>query len=155
MASSTSRYTYDVFLSFRAKDTRKNFIDHLYVALTQSGIHTFRHDYELPIGKDISLEIPKAIQESRVSIIVFSKNYASSDRCLNELVNILDCKDYNGQLVIPVYYKVDSVNVREQSGTFGCGFGKIEEIKNAERWQAALARVANLSGWDLQNIANG
>jgi hypothetical protein len=36
-----------VFLSFRGEDTRKNFTDHLYTALVQAGIHTFRDDDEI------------------------------------------------------------------------------------------------------------
>ncbi|KAI5570219.1 hypothetical protein BDE02_11G012300 [Populus trichocarpa] len=38
---------YQVFLSFRGEDTRKNFTDHLYTALVQAGIHTFRDDNEI------------------------------------------------------------------------------------------------------------
>jgi len=41
---------YDVFLSFRGEDTRKTFTDHLYTALVQVGIQTFRDDDELPVG---------------------------------------------------------------------------------------------------------
>jgi hypothetical protein len=32
---------YDVFVSFRGEDNRKNFTDHLYTALVQAGIYTF------------------------------------------------------------------------------------------------------------------
>jgi hypothetical protein len=42
---------YDVFLSYRGEDTGKTFTDHLYTALVQAGIHTFRDDDELPRGK--------------------------------------------------------------------------------------------------------
>lgn len=155
MASeSTYCFTYDVFLSFKGKDTRKNFTGHLYQALIRSGIRTFRHDYDLPIGSDITKEIPKAIQESRVFIIVFSKEYVSSSHSLDELVNILDyCEYTKGQLLLPVYYNIDLANVREQTKTFGCG--SAVDVNKAERWHAALTQVANLSGWDLQNISKG
>ncbi|KAI3730971.1 hypothetical protein L1987_62153 [Smallanthus sonchifolius] len=154
--SSSSHYTYDLFLSFKGKDTGKNFIDHLYLALTQSGIHTFRHDYKLSIGNDRDLEIPKAIQESRVSIIVFSKDYVFTGRCLDELVNILDCKESNGQVVLPVYYKIDPAQIHEQTMTFGISEkGLAMDIKKVERWRVGLAQVANLPRWDLQNITNG
>lgn len=151
--SSSSLYTYDVFLSFKDKDTKKTFIDHLYLALTQSGIHTFRHDHELPIGNDRYLEIPKAIQQSRIAIIVFSKNYAFSGQCLDELVNILDCKEYHGQVVLPVYYDIDPDQIHETFGKYEKGLAM--NIKKVERWRAGLAQVANLSGWDLQTVANG
>ncbi|KAM7466186.1 hypothetical protein LguiB_013748 [Lonicera macranthoides] len=202
-------WNYDVFLSFRGEDTRKNFTDHLYDALTRAGIRTFRDDDQLPRGKHIPFQLMKAIEESRISIIVFSKNYASSSWCLDELVKVLECKNTRGQLVLPVFYDVDPSHVRKQTGKFaeafagyeekekeegfGCeikkrkqkgslekalGYGR--EIKKCKRtgsfekavtgyeeekeegfgcqikkWRAALTEAANLSGWDLQNVANG
>ncbi|PWA73443.1 toll/interleukin-1 receptor (TIR) domain-containing protein [Artemisia annua] len=45
MASSSSRsWKYDVFLSFRGEDTRKNFVDHFYTALGQRLIRTYKDD---------------------------------------------------------------------------------------------------------------
>jgi hypothetical protein len=52
-----------VFLSFRGEDTRKNFTDHLYKALVDAGFHTFRDDDEIRRGKNIQLELQKAIQQ--------------------------------------------------------------------------------------------
>ena len=83
-SSSTSvcLWRYDVFLSFRGKDTRFNFTDHLYTTLVHKGIKTFRDD-TLKRGEEIGPEILKAIEESRFSIVVFSENYASSGWCLH------------------------------------------------------------------------
>ncbi|KAK9266081.1 hypothetical protein L1049_021427 [Liquidambar formosana] len=44
---SSHRWSYDVFLSFRGEDTRKNFTDHLYSALKSAGINTFSDNDEL------------------------------------------------------------------------------------------------------------
>ncbi|KAM7462111.1 hypothetical protein LguiA_030232 [Lonicera macranthoides] len=202
-------WNYDVFLSFRGEDTRKNFTDHLYDALTRAGIRTFRDDDQLPRGKHIPFQLMKAIEESRISIIVFSKNYASSSWCLDELVKVLECKNTRGQLVLPVFYDVDPSDVRKQTGKFAEAFAGYEEKKKVEgfgceikkrkhkgslekalgygreikkckrtgsfekavtgyeeekeegfgcqikKWRAALTEAANLSGWDLQNVANG
>ena len=53
-SSSTSNpHSYDVLLSFRGEDTRKNFTDHLYNSLVAYGIHTFRDDEEVEKGEDI------------------------------------------------------------------------------------------------------
>lgn len=41
---STATYKYDVFLSFRGKDSRNSFVSHLYFALKQKGILTFKDD---------------------------------------------------------------------------------------------------------------
>ncbi|KAM7465475.1 hypothetical protein LguiB_013037 [Lonicera macranthoides] len=107
-SSSTYRYNYQVFLSFRGKDTRKTFTDHLYIALVKAGLRTFRDDDEIERGKRLELELRKAIQVSRISIIVLSKNYASSKWCLDEVVTILEwSKSSSGHEVLPVFYDVD------------------------------------------------
>ena len=46
-SSSTAQGKYDVFLSFRGKDIRNNFMGHLYEALIQKGIVTFKDDKNL------------------------------------------------------------------------------------------------------------
>lgn len=153
-------WNHDVFLSFRGEDTRKNFTDHLYTALVQAGIHTFRDDDELPRGKLISDELLRAIRGSRVSIVVFSKDYASSSWCLDELVEIVHCKNTIGQILLPIFYDVNPSHVRKQTGTFAEAFARHEERFRAEmerlqKWRAALTEAANFSGWDLQNLANG
>ncbi|CAL5416790.1 unnamed protein product [Camellia sinensis] len=159
-SSTQPRWTYDVFLSFRGEDTRKNFTDHLYEALVQAGIHTFRDDDELPRGHEISSELLKSIEGSRISIVVFSRNYASSRWCLDELVKIIECKKTLGQLVLPIFYDVDPSDVRHQTGCFGEAFGRheeryVDEMEKVEVRRAVLFEAANLSGWDLQNVANG
>ena len=55
LESSRSRpkRAYDVFLSFRGEDNRKNFTDHLYTALVKAGILTFRDHNEIPRGEEI------------------------------------------------------------------------------------------------------
>ena len=159
-SSFKSKSKYEVFLSFRGEDTRKNFTDHLYAALINSGVNTFIDDSELPRGKDISSELIKAIQESKISIVVFSKGYASSRWCLNELVNIIECKNTLGQIVIPIFYDVDPSDVRKQTGSYTKAFAVHEErsdadIKMIKRWREALSEAADLSGWDQQSVANG
>ncbi|XP_061944126.1 disease resistance protein RPV1-like [Populus nigra] len=150
---------YDVFLSFRGEDTRKTFTDHLYSALVQAGIHTFRDDDELPRGEEISDHLLRAIQESRISIVVFSKGYASSRWCLNELVEILKCKNRKtGQIVLPIFYDIDPSYVRKQNGSFAEAFVKHEERfeeKLVKEWRKALEEAGNLSGWNLNDMANG
>jgi hypothetical protein len=151
---------YDVFLSFRGEDTRKNFTDHLYFALTQAGINTFRDDNELQRGHDISSELLQAIQGSKISVIVFSRNYADSRWCLEELVKIMECRRTVRQLVLPIFYDVDPSDVRHQTGSFAQAFVEHEErylmdIDKVLRWRRALIEAANLSGWDLRNTADG
>ena len=90
-SSFTQHCKYDVFLSFRGKDTLTGFISFLDGFLCDKGINTFM-DEKLPFGEEIPAELLEAIESSRISIIVFSENYASSAWCLDELVKILECK---------------------------------------------------------------
>ncbi|KAL9344337.1 hypothetical protein Peur_062012 [Populus x canadensis] len=151
--------TYDVFLSFRGEDIRKTFTGHLYAALVQAGIHTFLDDVELPRGEEISDHLLRAIQESKISIVVFSKGYASSRWCLNELVEILKCKNRKtGQIVLPIFYDIDPSDVRKQTGSFAEPFDKHEERfeeKLVKEWRKALEEAGKLSGWNLNDMANG
>lgn len=152
---SASHWNYDVFLSFRGEDTRRSFTDHLYAALVEKGVRTFRDDEELERGKEIAPELLKAIEESRISVVVFSKNYARSGWCMDELVKIIECMKAKGQTVLPVFYDVDPTHVRKQTGSFMEAFAShgedTEVIERAKRWRAALTQAANLSGWHLQN----
>ena len=152
-------YEYDVFLSFRGEDTRKNFTDHLYYALTEAGIHTFRDDEEIRKGEELSSEILQAIRGSRIAVVVFSKNYASSRWCLNELLVILESRVTSKQLVLPVFYDVYPVNVRKQRGTFEQALVEHEkrylDKNKVNRWREALTIAANLSGFSLENTADG
>ncbi|XP_068330899.1 disease resistance protein RUN1-like [Pyrus communis] len=152
-------YRYDVFLSFRGEDTRKTFTDHLYTALNNAGFLTFRDDDELERGEDIKPGLLKAIQLSRTSVVVFSKDYASSRWCLDELVLILERKKTTSDHgVLPVFYDVDPSHVRKQTGSVGKAFArsqKNQSPKKVEGWRKALAEIADLAGMVLQNQADG
>ncbi|KAM0044343.1 putative TIR domain, P-loop containing nucleoside triphosphate hydrolase [Helianthus debilis subsp. tardiflorus] len=148
LSSSTSfikeSYQYDMFLSFRCENTRKNFVDHLYHAL---GINTFKDNERLKKGKNISDQLLESIEESKF-IIVFSKKYASSSWGLNELVKIMECQKSNEHIAYPVFYEVNPSKVRKQCGPLG-------ETLAKWKWREALTEAANLSGWDLRNTTDG
>ncbi|CAN6683292.1 unnamed protein product [Malus baccata var. baccata] len=150
---------YDVFISFRGEDTRQNFTGHLYEALTKAGINAFIDDEELKKGEELTTAFERAIQGSKISIIVFSRRYANSSWCLEELVKIMECRT-TGQLVLPIFYDVDPSHVRKQTGSFGQSFRehidekKVESCK-VERWRTALFEASILSGWDLQKTFDG
>ena len=159
-SSSTSSiqksFKYDVFLSFRGEDTRTNFVDHLYHTLKREGIETYKDDKNLGKGKKISKELIEAIEESRCHVIVFSKNYASSSWCLEELVKIIKCQEtQTGQTVYPIFYHVEPTQVRKQSGEFGKAFSKHENDEAAEKWRKALVEATSFSGRDLCTTADG
>ena len=153
-SSRFSNCKYQVFLSLRGADTRKNFTDHLYKALIQAGINTFRDDDEIQRGENIDFELQKAIQQSKILIIVFSKDYASSRWCLDELVMIVERKRNDDCIVLPVFYDVDPSQVGRQTGSFAAAFVEHEKSFNEEKervsgWRIALKEVADLAGMVL------
>nr|XP_009796290.1 PREDICTED: TMV resistance protein N-like isoform X2 [Nicotiana sylvestris] len=153
------RWNYKVFLSFRGEDTRKTFTGHLFKGLENNGIFTFQDDKRLEHGASISDELLKAIEQSQVALVVFSKNYATSRWCLDELVKIMECKDQCGQTVIPVFYDVDPSHVRKQRESFAEAFDKHEPRyrdddegrQKLQRWRNALTAAANLKGYDVRD----
>ena len=150
-----SHRKYDAFLSFRGEDTRQTFISHLYTALNDKGIYVFRDDKQLEKGGSIAPNLLKAIEESRISIIVLSRNYASSTWCLDELVKIVEYKNREDQ-IFPIFYDVEPTIVRKQTTSFGEAFTKHEDffrdnIEKVQKWRHALKVVANISGWELKD----
>ena len=153
-STSTAKWKYDVFLSFKGEDTRYNFMSHLYEVLIQKGIVTFKDDVKLERGESISQELSKAIEESRFAVVILSENYASSTWCLEELAKIIGCKKEKGMTILPVFHYVDPSDIRKQKGTFEQAFIKHEEKGNKERveiWRNALREVGKLAGWHLKN----
>ena len=154
--SSSSSEKYDVFLSFRGEDTHRNFVSHLYTALLQKQIKTYKDDKTLEKGDEVWPALVCAIKDSYLYIVVFSKDYASSTWCLRELTQILECKK-EGEIIL-VFYEIDPSHVRKQTGSYKEAFEKHEKDSNLEeetvrKWRASLEKAANFSGWDSQSKA--
>ncbi|KAF8016831.1 hypothetical protein BT93_H2139 [Corymbia citriodora subsp. variegata] len=157
MASSRNlEGNYHVFLSFRGTDVRKNFLSHLYAALEREGIYTYVDTEELQKGEQITPALMKAIQDSRIAVIIFSEDYASSPWCLEEVVKIMECKEQRNLVVLPVFYKIKPQEVRTPRQSYQKAmikherkFGKDSEKVN--KWKKALFDAGNLSGWDFND----
>ncbi|KAK7364195.1 hypothetical protein VNO80_12679 [Phaseolus coccineus] len=154
----SASFGYDVFLSFRGSDTRYGFTGNLYKALCDKGIHVFFDDEELQRGDEIGEALISAIKQSRMAIVVFSKNYASSSFCLDELVKIIDCVKAKGRLILPIFYDVHPSHVRRQSGSYAEALAMHEQrftssnqnlnfnMDKLQKWKMALNQAANVSG---------
>ncbi|KAL0794128.1 hypothetical protein Bca101_065505 [Brassica carinata] len=157
-SSSSRTWRYRVFTSFHGPDVRKTFLTHLRKQFTNNGISMF-DDQGIERGETIAPALAQAIRESRISIVVFTKNYASSRWCLDELLGILKCKEDIGQIVMTIFYGVDPSEVRKQTGDFGKVFKETCRRKTEEerrRWSQALTDVGNIAGehflnWDKES----
>ncbi|AES76199.2 NB-ARC domain protein [Medicago truncatula] len=112
-------------------------------------------------GMKSHLRFSKSIEDSRIAIIVFSKEYASSSFYLDELVHIIHFSNEKGSTIIPVFYGTEPSHVRKLNGSYGEALAKHEEQfqnskENMERllkWKKALNQAANLSGHHF-NLGN-
>ncbi|KAI9128070.1 hypothetical protein K1719_001063 [Acacia pycnantha] len=123
------------------------------------GIRTFIDDEELRKGDKITPTLLKAIENSRMAITVFSKDYASSTFCLNELVQIHQCILGKGRMVLPIFYDVWPSEVRHQKGSYNQALSMhIKSLKADEdkiqSWRHALHEVSNISGFHFSPRQN-
>ncbi|KAI6691841.1 hypothetical protein NL676_019551, partial [Syzygium grande] len=148
-------YDYEVFLSFRGPDTRRDITDYLYHSLIDAGIRAYRDNEELRVGEEIGPELLQAIKQSKISIPIFSKEYAASKWCLMELVQMVECKEKWGQKIMPIFYDVAPSEVRYQTASYGEAINShINKQRypdeTIENWKAALNKVGALKGWELK-----
>ena len=157
MASSSSHVPgikNDVFISFQGPKIRNGFLSHLIKDLKRNQIDFFV-DERLDRGVDISSTLLKEIEASQISLVIFSKYYARSTWCLEELVKILECKKFYDQIVIPVFYNIDPSHVRNQKGTYEHAFSqheqKLKANKKLQIWRSALDEAAKLTGYHYKS----
>ncbi|CAF2001043.1 unnamed protein product, partial [Brassica napus] len=99
-------------------------------------------------------ELISAIRSSKIAIILLSRNYASSKWCLDELVEIMKCKEELDQTALPIFYDVEPSQVKKLTGDFGKGFRKTcagRSNEETERWRQALVDVATTAGYHSIN----
>ena len=143
------RWEYDVFLNFRGADTRKIFVSHLYAALIRQRFKVFKDEKTILIGRNIFSSLSKAIEESRISVVVLSQNYGESINCLTELEEIFECSRSMGRYVIPVFYHVTPAEIKGQSGCFGDGFAVHGNHMKLSVWRNALIEATNIAGIEV------
>ncbi|PWA77141.1 TMV resistance protein N [Artemisia annua] len=150
----------DVFINYSFEEIGNSFISHLKRSLIRHGFFTSDHK-DLQVGQDVCSELLKTIEESEIYVVVFSNNYASSVRSLDELVNIMDCLGkFEQRKILPVFYKVEPSDVRSQEGSFKEAFQAHEangdiDPKRVQKWKQALKDAGQLSGLTLQNGDEG
>ncbi|XP_056851845.1 probable disease resistance protein RPP1, partial [Raphanus sativus] len=113
---------HDVFPSFHGADVRKSFLSHLLKEFRSKAINLFI-DNDITRGEFIGPEL---------------KRYASSSWCLDELVEIMKCKEELGQTVMPVFYEVDPSDVKEAGREFGKVFKKLVKVNQMRESDAKM-----------------
>ncbi|XP_006279381.2 probable disease resistance protein RPP1 [Capsella rubella] len=147
---------YHVFPSFHGADVRNTFLSHILESFKRKGIDTFI-DNAILRSKPIGPELLKAIKGSKIAIVLLSKNYASSSWCLDELAEIMKCREELGKIVLTIFYEVEPTEVKKLTGDFGKAFRKTCKGKTKERtgiWRKALEDVATIAGYHFNRRVN-
>uniref|UniRef100_A0A1J3JXM6 Putative disease resistance protein n=1 Tax=Noccaea caerulescens TaxID=107243 RepID=A0A1J3JXM6_NOCCA len=133
---------FEVFVSFRGIDTRRTFVSHLLLSLFKKQFTTFKQEEEIPWNQPATSQALEAIENSEIAIVVISKNYAASISCLDELAMIMDCKDKQSLVVIPVLYEVDPSDILRQGDDIGDGDNN--NLEKVKKWKDALAKAIQI-----------
>ncbi|XP_039162603.1 TMV resistance protein N-like [Eucalyptus grandis] len=144
--------SYEVFLSFHGRDTRHGFTDFLYHGMVETGILVFRDNESLHVGQRIGDELLQAIQNSKIYIPIFSKNYASSHWCLRELAYMVECasKSNGNKEILPIFLDVEPDDVKLKTKLYSKALSVHQKkFRNeVESWKKALIEVDKIKGWN-------
>ncbi|XP_028802454.1 TMV resistance protein N-like [Neltuma alba] len=139
-----------VYISFRGDEDTRKFMHSLSAALKAEGFIIFGDDKKLETpGSNLPPHLLQAIRESWIWIVVFSKNYASSCWCLEELSQVA------GHIITP---EIEAPRRRPSSSVFCaltscCSHVGPEPqemceagIDKVNRWRKALKQGCRVSG---------
>ncbi|XP_018720814.2 disease resistance protein RPV1-like [Eucalyptus grandis] len=126
--------------------------------MCQAGIRVYRDNEELQPGEKI-VEILRAVKSSQIYIPIFSRNYALSRWCLEEVACMVDsiCQSA-GKKILPIFYDVDPSDVKLETKLYKSALNKHEEkygCTQVKTWKEALTTVAKIKGWHLKDQRHG
>lgn len=141
-----------VFINFRGDELRRGFIAHLEPALREANINVFIDEHEM-LGTNLQ-NLLFRIEQSRVALAIFSKEYTTSKWCLDELVKIKECMDKGTLIGIPIFYKLKTSVVSNLEGTFGDNFRELKrnnrhDLVKTQKWEEALTSIPQTKGMQL------
>lgn len=127
--------------------------------MIDAGIRAYKDDEELRIGEEIGSQLLHAIEQSKISIPIFSKGYADSTWCLGELLKMVESKNTRRHKIMPIFYDVAPSEVKYQTNHYGNAIVSHANKKRfndetINKWKATLNEVGALKGWNLQSMPN-
>ncbi|XP_039166712.1 disease resistance protein RML1A-like [Eucalyptus grandis] len=148
---------YQVFLSFRGPDFGARFTNHLYHSLIDAGICVFRDNEELRVGERIDGSLRQAIDNTKIYILILSRNYASSQWCLRELVQIVANTSGSGgnKEILPIFLDVEPNDVKLKTLLYEDAILNLKHEKKlsdeeVNEWRKALMHVDAIKGWEAK-----
>ncbi|KAH9303641.1 hypothetical protein KI387_008045, partial [Taxus chinensis] len=145
--------SFHVFINHRGPDVKKTLASLIDRDLDKYGLRVFLDKQELQTGYLLNPAITKAITSASVHIAIFSRRYAESTWCLNELLYMLACL---GAKIIPIFYDIKPSDLRYiDKGAYAEAFrnhrnsGRVD-ISVVEKWVNALINVSSISGLEFR-----
>jgi len=159
---------YDVFINHRGTDVKNTLASHLYYRLRDDGLRVFFDKEEAQKGYTINSVVENAIRVASVHIAIFSRHYAESEWCLDELVLMVESKS----VIIPVFYDVKPLDIWRNrvdgmNGVYAEALLILKDEKTLdpethqekprydshtiEIWKNALMEVTGRNGFKLEN----
>ncbi|KAF3784352.1 TMV resistance protein [Nymphaea thermarum] len=126
-----------VLFTYVKEDIDTKFINNLYRALEQHGICIFKGKDGESKGEEYLLN---CIERSDICIPIFSKGFSRSKWHLKSVAKMVEFSKF----IIPVYFQVHPLDIRDQKGEFGTYFfcHKNEDQREiVEDWRKALEVV--------------
>ncbi|KAF8008115.1 hypothetical protein BT93_K1947 [Corymbia citriodora subsp. variegata] len=139
---------YDLPLSFQGPNTRREFAGSLYEFIHPD---VYRNNEESQLDEK-NLKFLSALKSSQICIPAFSKNFASSKGCLEELVYMLGST--RGEKIIPIFCNVNRSDVKLDTKLYKSALNKHGERYGCSRvkpWKEALTTVGRIKGWHLKD----
>lgn len=102
---------HDVFINHRGTDVKNTLASHLYYRLQNNGLRVFFDKEEAQKGQKVNSEVENAIKVASVHIAIFSRRYAESEWCMDELLMMVK----SHSVIIPVFYDVKPSDIRFNS----------------------------------------
>ncbi|KOM28318.1 hypothetical protein LR48_Vigan521s000600 [Vigna angularis] len=141
----------DVFIHCLGYDIRRNFVSHLSSALLQAGVKPFLLAVEMQQEQFVA-----SIEGFQIGIVVLTKTYFESFRCVDELVRIIECHETHGLMVMPVFYEMDRSDFENTLKATAREVMKVEHIIWSgeyrktwfQRWNVALTKAGTLPTWE-------
>jgi hypothetical protein len=143
------RREYDVFIN-HGMSFEMSFVEQLCCDLYRfGGFRTFFNTMKIfPTFE----ENDKARKGALVHVAIFSKGYAESYDCLDELCEMLKSE----QQIIPVFYDVKSIDLqRIEDGPYKEAFINHQKRGRAEKipiWKEALRKVVDYKGFEFDKV---
>ncbi|CAN7110381.1 unnamed protein product [Brassica rapa subsp. narinosa] len=133
-SSVSHNWEYRVFPSFCEEEISRGFFGYFKKEFERKGIKLF-----IDRRESFGPGLIEAIRRSRIAIVILSKHYASSTLRLDELVEIMKCREELG-----------AADVKKQSGYFGSVFEKAcvgRSVEDVEKWKRALNELSFIFGY--------